>query len=84
MYAIFCSTSSLITFTTTNGNMAQSQMTTKLVGLEVDLASVDIKPQIPDAAGENDLSPTQAGNNATGVGAATSMNLNHHLGTPQN
>ena len=62
-------------------------MTRELVGLEADLTSVDInssyaihsklrnKPQIPDAAKENNLSPTQAGNNTNDAGAAASWNL---------
>ena len=58
-------------------------MTRELVGLEVDLASVDInsgyathgklrkKPQIPDTAKENNLPFTQASNNTHNGGAAT-------------
>ena len=54
--------------------MAQSQMKRELGGLEVDLASVDInssyathsklrnKSEIPDAAEDNNLPPTQACN----------------------
>ena len=67
--------------------MAWSQMIRELVGLEVDLASVDInsgyatcsklrnKSQTPDTAKENNLSLTPASNNMHDDEAATSLNL---------
>ena len=67
--------------------MTQTQMTVELVGLEVDFTSVDInssyaihsklrnKSQIPDAAEENNLPPTQASNITYVDEAASPLNL---------